>query len=155
MTRANAVLAPSSGHSGVLFHGMAGAGKTACALELAYGQRANFAHLIWCKAPPEGAEMNMVKATLGELARRLDLALGVALADDTANPDRLGALTEAMEARSVLVVIDNAESLLSAAGPGGTPPGSASSTPWWRIGAGAGWSSPPGDRRPGSRPGWR
>ena len=116
LTRANAVLAPGSGRSGVHFHGMAGAGKTACALELAYGQRANFQHLVWCKAPPEWAEMNAVKDALGVLVRRLDLALGVALADDSADPDRLAALTEAMEQRSVLVVIDNAESLLSAAG---------------------------------------
>jgi hypothetical protein len=33
MTRANAALAPQSGATGVIFHGMAGAGKTACALE--------------------------------------------------------------------------------------------------------------------------
>jgi CHAT domain len=36
MTRASAALAAESGKSGVLFHGMAGAGKTSCALELAY-----------------------------------------------------------------------------------------------------------------------
>ena len=42
MVRANAALAERSGYSGVLFHGMAGAGKTACALELAYTQEDNF-----------------------------------------------------------------------------------------------------------------
>jgi signal recognition particle GTPase len=35
MARASA-MAPQSGRTGVLFHGLAGAGKTACALELAY-----------------------------------------------------------------------------------------------------------------------
>ena len=36
MTRATIAMAPESGKTAVLFHGMAEAGKTACALELAY-----------------------------------------------------------------------------------------------------------------------
>ena len=36
LSRASQVLAPDSEQSGVLFYGMAGSGKTACALELAY-----------------------------------------------------------------------------------------------------------------------
>jgi hypothetical protein len=36
MAAASAALAPDSGRTAVLLHGMAGAGKTACALELAY-----------------------------------------------------------------------------------------------------------------------
>src|SRR2546430_172843 len=42
MTRATAALAPESSRSGVLLHGMAGAGKTACALELAYTHEQSF-----------------------------------------------------------------------------------------------------------------
>ena len=121
MTRANAVLAPSSGRSGVVFHGMAGAGKTACALELAYGQRANFQGLIWCRCPAEGPEAATASSEkLVDLVTRLDVALGVALADKVHDWPRLAAvldrLTEAMEHKAVLVVIDNAESLLSAQG---------------------------------------
>ena len=36
MTRAAQVMAPQSSQRGVLFYGMAGAGKTACARELAH-----------------------------------------------------------------------------------------------------------------------
>jgi hypothetical protein len=42
MARASAALATRSRFSGVLLHGMPGGGKTACALELAYGQEHAF-----------------------------------------------------------------------------------------------------------------
>jgi hypothetical protein len=54
MTRAAAALAPRSGQAGVVFHGMAGAGKTACALELAYTHHDSFPAMAWHAAPPEG-----------------------------------------------------------------------------------------------------
>jgi hypothetical protein len=57
MTRANAALAPRSGASGVLLHGMAGAGKTACALELAYNHERSFSRLVWHKARDEGSDI--------------------------------------------------------------------------------------------------
>src|SRR5712691_4062996 len=52
MARASAAMAPQSGKTGVLFHGMAGAGKTACALELAYRyETGRFTAFVWHKAP--------------------------------------------------------------------------------------------------------
>ena len=84
MVRANAALAERSGASGVLFHGMAGAGKTACALELAYTQEDNFRVLAWYKAPDEGHD---ITTALTDLALVLESKLpGLKLAhllDDT------------------------------------------------------------------------
>ncbi len=54
MTRAATALAPESGRTGVVFHGMAGAGKTACALELAYTHQDTFPLLVWHAGPDRG-----------------------------------------------------------------------------------------------------
>ena len=120
MTRAHAAMAKRSGQSGVLFHGMAGAGKSSCALELAYAQEANFAELVFFECPPEGASGAEVSDALAKFAARLDSVLGVALVDKAHDPARLAEalprLTEVMEKRAVLVVLDNAESLLSSQG---------------------------------------
>ncbi len=118
MVRANAALAERSGASGVLFYGMAGAGKTACALELAYTQEDNFRVLAWYKAPDEGHD---ITTALAGLALVLETKLpGLKLAhllDDTgALQAFLPALTEFAERSRVLVVIDNIESLLTADG---------------------------------------
>src|SRR5205807_10266442 len=51
MVRASHALAQESGQVAVLFHGMAGAGKTSCALELAYRHQARFALPVWWQAP--------------------------------------------------------------------------------------------------------
>ncbi|MEU8606727.1 CHAT domain-containing protein [Actinoplanes sp. NPDC048791] len=118
MTRATAVLAPRSGRSGVLFHGMAGAGKTACALELAYTHEDGFARLVWHQAPPEGHD---ITAALTGFALDLEGQLpGIRLAhlvdDVTALRGFLPALTEFLERQRVLLVLDNLESLLTDTG---------------------------------------
>ena len=115
MVRANAALAERSGASGVLFYGMAGAGKTACALELAYTQEDNFRVLAWYKAPDEGHD---ITTALTDLTLVLENKLpGLKLAhllDDTDTLQAfLPALTEFAERSRVLVVIDNIESLLT------------------------------------------
>ena len=57
LLRASQALAPASGMRGVLFYGMPGAGKTACALELAYRhERERFQGQVWYHAPEEGAD---------------------------------------------------------------------------------------------------
>ena len=56
MARASAALAPGSGRTGVLLHGMAGAGKTACALELAYRHQDRFAAAAFWQAPTRDDE---------------------------------------------------------------------------------------------------
>ena len=123
MSQASAALAPRSNSTGVLFHGMAGAGKTACALELAYHYEdlERFTGFVWYKAPGEGAEWS------GELVRFAQ-AFENQLSDKHLNPllplvhvmagseDKFDAylprLTHVLETRSILLVLDNLETLL-------------------------------------------
>jgi hypothetical protein len=118
MARASAALAAGSGVPGVVLHGMPGGGKTACALELAYTHEESFDRLVWFKAPDEGLD---VSGALTDLALTLERELPGfrmvhVLADDEKLKAFMPALTELMERRRVLVVIDNAESLLTAGG---------------------------------------
>jgi hypothetical protein len=115
LARASAVLAPASGMPGVLLHGMPGGGKTACALELAYGHQEAFDRLAWYKAPDEGMAID---GALTDFALTLERCLpGFQMADSLVSAERLATfaprLTELMEQRRLLIVIDNLESLLS------------------------------------------
>ena len=67
MARASAALAPESGKTGVLLYGMAGSGKTTCALELAYTHSQQFERLIFHQV----TEGNEVILALANLARDL------------------------------------------------------------------------------------
>lgn len=115
MARASAAMAPESGKTGVIFHGMAGAGKTACALELAYRyETGRFAALIWYKAPDAGSE---IADALLRLALDMEKQLpGFKMAHLVDRADEFAAwlphLTELLEQRSILIVLDNIESLL-------------------------------------------
>ena len=118
MARASAALAPRSGFPGVLLHGMPGGGKTACALELAYTHEHDFDRLVWYKAPDEGKD---ISHALGDFAVTLERELPglrlVHLISDTFSLSAfLPQLTELAEQQRLLIVIDNAESLLSADG---------------------------------------
>lgn len=58
MLRASQALAPRSARRGVLFHGMPGAGKTACALELAYRHaEERFRGYVWYRAPEADSDI--------------------------------------------------------------------------------------------------
>lgn len=112
MTRATTALAPHSGKSGVLFHGMAGGGKTACAVELAYTHQDSFPLLAWYAA------LGSVSTALTEFALALERQLPglklVHLVNDIEAFRRfLPALTELLEQHRVLIVLDNAETLLT------------------------------------------
>jgi tetratricopeptide (TPR) repeat protein len=119
MSRASAALAPQSGKTGVLFHGMAGAGKTACALELAYRYATDrFQAFVWHKAPDEGSD---IEGALLNLALDMEKQLpGFKMAHLVDRADEFAAwlprLTELLEQRSILLVLDNLESLLTPAG---------------------------------------
>ncbi|MFC6088766.1 CHAT domain-containing protein [Saccharothrix lopnurensis] len=118
MTRATTALAPGGGRAGVLFHGMAGVGKTACALELAYTHQDSFGSLAWYAAPPEG---HAITTSLVDFAFALERQLpGLRLAHRVTSPDALRAalpaLSEALEQDRVLIVVDNCESLLTGDG---------------------------------------
>ena len=68
MAKASAVLAPGSGRAGVLLHGMAGSGKTACALELAYRHQDSFAAAAFWQAPLADDEFGGALASPGRAA---------------------------------------------------------------------------------------
>ena len=118
MSRVSQALAPRSGYSGVVIHGMAGAGKTALALEATYTQQENFRAIIWYAAPSEGAD---VRSAVIELAAIMEQEIPglefIHLLNDTTRLRAfLPRLTELFRRRRILLVIDNADSLLSAAG---------------------------------------
>ncbi|WP_187280636.1 CHAT domain-containing protein [Microbispora sp. CSR-4] len=118
MARASTALAAESGIPGVLLYGMPGGGKTACALELAYGHEHAFETLIWYKAPDEGMA---VDGALTDFALTLERYMGGfqmahLLATDNGLAEFLPRLTEMMKQSRLLVVIDNAESLMSGDG---------------------------------------
>jgi hypothetical protein len=118
MTRAATALAPRSGRSGVLFHGMAGAGKTTCAVELAYTHQESFPRgMAWFTAPPLGQD---ISTALTDFALSLERQLGVKLAHLVANADTLQralpGLTQLLEDNRLLIVVDNIESLLTEQG---------------------------------------
>ncbi len=115
MARASAALARESRVPGVLLYGMPGGGKTACALELAYGHEHAFDRLVWYKAPDEGMD---ITGALTDFALTLERYLdGFQMAHMIVDEDQLAAvlprMTELMERRRLLFVIDNAESLLT------------------------------------------
>ena len=119
MTRASAALAAESGKSGVLFHGMAGAGKTSCVLELAYQHEAagRFQAFVWFKAP----EGNDIQSALLYLAFAMETQLpGFAMVHVVDSVAALKAwlprLTALLANNAVLVVLDNLESLLTGSG---------------------------------------
>ena len=118
MARASAALAAESGIPGVLLYGMPGGGKTACALELAYGHEHAFDRLVWFKSPDEGSaiDASLTDFTL-TLERYLDGFQMVHLVSDSAKlAGFLPRLTELLERNRLLIVIDNAESLMTDGG---------------------------------------
>jgi tetratricopeptide (TPR) repeat protein len=118
MARASAALAAQSGVPGVLLHGMPGGGKSACALELAYTHEEAFERLVWFKAPDEGTDIG---GALTDFALALEQRLNGfqmihVLADEAKLTAFLPILTELMEQSRLLIVLDNAESLLTETG---------------------------------------
>jgi len=121
MLKASEAFAPESGKTGVLFYGMAGAGKTACALELAYGydpqNLERFEGFVWHKAPEENHD---IAAALTQLALSMEKQLPglelVGLMDDPQafKNKALPLLRWLMQNRAILLVIDNLEGLLTA-----------------------------------------
>ena len=118
--RASSALAPEADKRGVLFHGMAGAGKTACALETAYHQNRSlrFQYFVWHQAPKENEEIEgaLVKLAL-DMEKQLPGLKMVHLVD-RAEEFRawLPVLSEMLEQNSILIVLDNLEGLLTGEG---------------------------------------
>jgi hypothetical protein len=122
MLRASQALAPASPCRGVLFYGMAGAGKTFCALELAYRhERGRFTGYVWHKAPNEGEDIQgALTHFLLDVEAQLDLH-DLALTAHVNEPEdftrrTLPRLKAMLGQRAVLIVLDNVESLLTSSG---------------------------------------
>ena len=120
MAAASAALAPGSRRSAVLLHGMAGAGKTACALELAYRHQDSFAAAAFWQAPTKDDEF---AGALAALASSLETQLGDYGFAMTRHIGTLAALEafvprlrRVLEASGVLLVLDNVETLLTPEG---------------------------------------
>ena len=104
----------------MLFYGMAGAGKTACALELAYhhSRSPRFQGFVWYKAPDEGKDIDRA---LLDLAINMETQLPgikmVHVVGDLATfKNFLPVLKQFLEKNSILIVLDNMESLLTSQG---------------------------------------
>ena len=120
MARASTILAPVSGKAGVLLHGMAGSGKTACALELAYRHQDSFAAAAFWQAPLADDQFG---GALASLAAQLEVQLGefgFAMSDKITTIESLARfaprLRRLLEDNGVLLVLDNLETLLTPAG---------------------------------------
>jgi hypothetical protein len=119
MLEASRALAPESAKRGVLFHGMAGAGKTSCALEIAYRhERGRFTGYVWYQAPNEGDD---VGAALASFLINFEAQLGMAdqaLVAHLSDPDvfrkrTLPRLKGLLQTSSALIALDNVEGLLT------------------------------------------
>jgi tetratricopeptide (TPR) repeat protein len=118
LARASAALAQDSGRSGVVLHGMAGIGKTAGALELAYTDIESFVAAAWYVAPPDGSAID---SALTDCVLALERQLpGLQLAhranDLAAWREAMPAFADALARTRVLIVLDDVESLLTDAG---------------------------------------
>ena len=120
MTQASAALAVDSGKAGALFLGMAGAGKTSCAVELAWhhATAGRFRDFVWFRAPEMGKEIALALRDLALALERSIPNLGMlGVIDDAARfRDFLPRLAAILERNAILLVLDNLESLLTDAG---------------------------------------
>jgi CHAT domain len=120
MAAASAALAPGSGRTTVLLHGMAGAGKTASALELAYRHADGFPAVAFWQAPTRDDEFASalpdlaasLEAQLGRYGFTMTGHIGTAAALEAYLPQ----LQFLMHNNGVLLVLDNLETLLTPEG---------------------------------------
>jgi tetratricopeptide (TPR) repeat protein len=120
MIRASAALAPTSKKSGVLFHGMAGGGKTSCARELIHHHASvrRFQTFVWFAAPEPGKD---IEPALLNFALAIERELpGFEMAHVISDAGEFTAwlprLTKLLAQNAVLIALDNVESLLSDSG---------------------------------------
>jgi len=120
MMRASAVLGVQSNKSGVLFHGMAGSGKTSCAVELAYHhERAGrFQGFVWYRAPEQDMEIALALRNFAlAMERQLpEFAMVHVVDNEDTLQNWLPQLSQMLKTTAVMIVLDNVESLLSETG---------------------------------------
>ncbi|HZM83405.1 MAG TPA: CHAT domain-containing protein [Candidatus Limnocylindrales bacterium] len=118
---ANTALSHGGGHGGVIFVGMVGAGKTACALEASYHHAGRFAALAWWRAPEVDSDAATVFAGL---AHAWLVQLGPDYAPPFSGVDAasevfkhyLERLRWLLDTTAILVVLDNVETMLDEEG---------------------------------------
>lgn len=120
MVAASAALAPGSARTAVLLHGMAGGGKTACALELAYRHQDGFAAAAFWQAPTRDDQW---QGALAAFAQQLEIQLGdygFSMSGHIGTMAALSAflprLRRLLRNQGILLVLDNMETLLDPAG---------------------------------------
>jgi hypothetical protein len=116
MAAVNTALAPASGFTAVVFHGMAGAGKTTCAVELAYRRQRAFPALAFWSAP---TDPDQFEDALRLLAVALEAQLGdygIAMVEEIATPERLRNVLPALTDTGLLLILDNLDTLLTSQG---------------------------------------
>lgn len=114
LIEASTALAPESGRVGVLFVGMVGAGKSACALELAHQHRGRFGALAWWQAPDQPDEFGQA---LVSFAAAMEAQLGIPMLQAVGSQadlrNFLPRLAAVLREEAVLLVLDNIDTLLS------------------------------------------
>ncbi len=117
MARASVVLAPGSARTAVLLYGMAGSGKTACGLELAYRHKDSFEAVAFWQGPLAEDKFG---GALASLAVHLETQLGdygFAMSDKITTSESLASflprLRRLLEDNGILLVLDNLETLLN------------------------------------------
>jgi hypothetical protein len=117
MAAASAALAPASGRTAVVFQGVAGAGKTTCAVELAYRHRRAFVASVFWSAPTDPDQFSDALRLL-TLALEAQLAdYGLAMLKEIVTLERLQdflpTLTAIFADAGLLLVLDNLDTLLT------------------------------------------
>jgi tetratricopeptide (TPR) repeat protein len=120
MAATSTALAPASGRTAVVFHGIAGVGKTTCAVELAYRHQRGFDALAFWSAPTDPDQFGDALHLLA-LAWEAQLAdYGFAMLEEMATLQRLRnflpTLTAVLAEVNLLLVLDNLETLLTPKG---------------------------------------
>ncbi|WP_322763237.1 CHAT domain-containing protein [Frankia sp. Cr2] len=117
MARASAALAPASGRTAVLFHGMAGGGKTACALELAYRHAGTCAAALYWTAPTDPDAHDLAFARFADAWELQLVPAGAPSLTRITTVDQLRGIAPVLTAlcrqNALLIVLDNLETLLT------------------------------------------
>ncbi|HEX4167152.1 MAG TPA: NB-ARC domain-containing protein [Bryobacteraceae bacterium] len=113
LSRARRALAPGSGYTGILFHGMSGGGKTASALELAYQYEdvERFQGFVWFKAPEDSyMALPELEKEWNKQLNHPQVTLQASAAPEIFHAN-LPRITKFLTQRSLLIVLDNMETL--------------------------------------------
>ncbi|WP_327035025.1 hypothetical protein [Micromonospora ureilytica] len=120
MTVAGAGLRPDSGNPVIVLSGMAAVGKTACAVELVHRHRADFDRVVFWSAPERDDDQ---QDTAAAFVDAVDRGVGDAVAaplvaadDQQGWVEAAAELLDRCDLHRTLLVLDNAESLLTAGG---------------------------------------